>query len=88
MYGAGAAFFALSRSRPNLVGAGVGFGTSDSRSHPKKWRPRNTAIGIQSNSTVPVQLNSPRPPDASKLSDKMILKRYQPLFCGVAGAEG
>ena len=31
-------------SRPNLVGAGVGSGTSDfrSRSHSKKWRLRNT----------------------------------------------
>ena len=34
----GAAFFAWSRSRPNLVGTGVGSGTSDfrSRSRPKK----------------------------------------------------
>ena len=31
----GAAFFAWSRSRPNLVGAGVGSGTSDFRSRPK-----------------------------------------------------
>ena len=31
-------------SQPNLVGAGVGSGTSDfwSRRHPKKWRLRNT----------------------------------------------
>ena len=37
-------FFVWSRSRPNLVGAGVGSGTSDFpiRSHPKKWRLRNT----------------------------------------------
>ena len=43
VYGAGAAFFAW--SRPNLVGAGAGSGTSDfpSRSHQKKWRLRNTA---------------------------------------------
>ena len=40
----GPPFFAWIRSRPNLVGAGVGFGTSDfwSRSRPKKWRLRNT----------------------------------------------
>ena len=40
----GAAFFAWSRSRPNLVGAvaGVGSGTSDfrSRSRPKQWQLR------------------------------------------------
>ena len=49
-YGAGAAwsrlFFAWSRSRsrPSVVEAGVGSGTSDfrSRSRPKKWRLRNT----------------------------------------------
>ena len=42
VYGAGAAFLAW--SRPNLVGAGVGSGTSDfrSRSRQKKWRLRNT----------------------------------------------
>ena len=41
-------FFALSRSRPNLVGAVVGPGTSDfrSRSRPKKWPLRNTAFDI------------------------------------------
>ena len=33
-------FFAW--SRPNLVGAGVGSGTSDFRSRQKKWRLRNT----------------------------------------------
>ena len=32
-----------SRSRPNLVGAVVCSGTSDSRSRPKKWRLCNTA---------------------------------------------
>ena len=37
VFGAGAAW-----SRPNLVGAGVGSGTSDFRSRPKKWRLRNT----------------------------------------------
>ena len=33
-------------SRPNLVGAGVGSGISDfrSRSRPKRWRLRNTAL--------------------------------------------
>ena len=40
----GVAFFAWSRSRPNLVGAGVGSGTSDFRSRPKKWRLRNTVL--------------------------------------------
>ena len=42
--GAGTATLRWSRSRPNLVGAGVGSGTSDfrSRSRPKKWRLRNT----------------------------------------------
>ena len=45
VYEAGAAFVAWSRSRPNLVGADSGSGTSDfrSRSRPKKWRLRNTA---------------------------------------------
>ena len=48
VYGAGAAWSRLflpwsqSRSQPNLVGAGVGSGTSDFRSLPKKWRLRNT----------------------------------------------
>ena len=41
-------FFAWSRSRSNLVGAGVGTGTSDFRSRPKKWRLRNTVIIIDS----------------------------------------
>ena len=43
----GAAFFAWIRSRPNLAGAGVGFGASDfrSRSRPKKVAaPRNTGL--------------------------------------------
>ena len=39
-------FFVLSQSRPNLVVAGVGSGTSDywSRSRPKKGRLRNTEL--------------------------------------------
>ena len=47
VYGAGAAFFGWSRSRTNLVGAGVGSGTSDFRSRPKKWRLRNTAVLVR-----------------------------------------
>ena len=50
----GAAFFAWSRSRPNLVGAGadVGSRTSDfrSRSRQKKWRLSNTDLYLCCNS--------------------------------------
>ena len=33
-------------SRPYLVGAEVGYGTYDCRSHFKKWRLRNTEINV------------------------------------------
>ena len=52
----GAAFFAWSRSRPNLVGAvaGVGSGTSDfrSRSRPKKWRLSNTGFSLSTTAST------------------------------------
>ena len=43
-------FFAWSRSRPSVVGAGVGSGTSDLRSwsRPKKWRLCNTDCMVYS----------------------------------------
>ena len=36
-------FYAWSRSRPNLAGAGSGTSDFWSRSRPKKWRLRNPA---------------------------------------------
>ena len=52
-------FFGSSWSRPNLVGAGVGAGTSDfrSRSRQKKWRLRNTALNSIKNTFLHILLH-------------------------------
>ena len=51
-------FFAWSRSRPNLVGAGVGSGTSDFRSRPKKWRLINTVFNNLDNNNILLMVGS------------------------------